>query len=843
MAEEPGEVAQLLEFARELRWSDVPEPVRERTVQGVVDTVGVMLGGVDSDPSVRAQAVVSRTEGVGSVRPVGIDRPVSWASAAWLSGISGHALDYDDTHWPTILHGSNPALAAALAAAGGEGGVTGEDLLTAYLAGFEVAARVSNSMPTGHYDRGWHITGSTGGIGVAVAVSRLLGADLDVLRIAVAHAANTGSGHRQHFGSNAKPANSGNAARNGLTAALLARQGFDADPAGIEGRVGFWRVMCDAPKPEALVDGLGSTWEMMVNGIKPYPCGVVSHPVLAGAERVLANGAVAVADIEKIDLLVHPLVVELTGKTTLHSDHDVKFSIRTLVALTCLGHARDVTAYSAAFVNSRPDVLALFERISVAASDQLGHDQAVVTVTRKDGSQATEKVDAAPGSPGDPIGWDVLRDKITRLIAARVGGARVRPAPRDVRRQVMAEPFEDLLPNLAPQVLGALRAPARPVRRLRGRRPGSPARRRPAMAPRRHPGAPPDLADPVATRALIDHWRTDSARRRREATAALGPTNQPSPGDDDTLVLLFLCCHPALSPPSGLALTFRTVSGLSTAQIAAAFLVPQATMERRIGRAKQRIRGAGARFELPEPADRAGRLAVVLHVLYLIFNEGYTATSGPELTRVDPEREAIRLARLLHRLQPGHAEVAGLLALMLLTDARRAARTDPDGSLVPLAEQRRDRWDSAAIAEGQGPLTRTLGAGPVGPYQIQAAIAALHDEAPTAADTDGPQILALYDVLTQVDPGPVVTLSRAVALAMVHGPAAGLIALGTLDADDRLTHHHRLEAVRAHLLEQAGDHGAARDSHLHAARMTASLPEQRYLAQHAAELPPPGSTC
>jgi RNA polymerase sigma factor (sigma-70 family) len=407
----------------------------------------------------------------------------------------------------------------------------------------------------------------------------------------------------------------------------------------------------------------------------------------------------------------------------------------------------------------------------------------------------------------------------------------------------MAEPFEDLLRDLAPLVLGAL---ARRHAQFDACEDAvqeallAAARQWPRDGIPEHPRA---WLTTVATRTLVDRWRTDSARRRREATAALDPTNQPSPGDDDTLVLLFLCCHPALSPPSQLALTLRAVGGLSTAQIAAAFLVPQATMERRIGRAKQRIRDAGARFELPEPADRTGRLAVVLRVLYLIFNEGYTATSGPQLTRVDLSAEAIRLARLLHRLLPGHAEVAGLLALMQLTDARRAARTDLDGSLVPLAEQRRDRWDASAIAEGQALLTRTLGTGPVGPYQIQAAIAAVHDEAPTAADTDWPQILALYDVLTQVDPGPVVTLSRAVALAMVHGPTAGLTALGTLDADDRLTHNHRLESVRAHLLEQAGDHDAARDGYLRAARMTASLPEQRYLTRRAAKLRPPASPC
>jgi RNA polymerase sigma factor (sigma-70 family) len=357
----------------------------------------------------------------------------------------------------------------------------------------------------------------------------------------------------------------------------------------------------------------------------------------------------------------------------------------------------------------------------------------------------------------------------------------------------------------------------------------------------------------VASRALVDAWRADSARRRREAVAALDPTDHALAADlavhltadladadgDDTLALLFLCCHPALSPPSQLALTLRAVGGLTTAQIAAAFLVPEATIAKRIVRAKQRIRDAGARFELPAQPERTERLGVVLHVLYLIFNEGYTTSSGPALQRADLIAEAIRLTRLLHRLLPGEAEVAGLLALMLLTDARRAARTDTDGHIVPLADQRRDLWDTAAIAEGQAILTRTLGSGPVGPYQLQAAIAALHDEAPSAAVTDWPQILALYDVLTAIAPGPVVTLSRAVALAHVHGPRAGLALLGTLDTDERLAHTHRLEAVRAHLLEQAGDTTAARDSYLRAAKMTASLQEQRYLELRAARLRQP----
>ncbi|MEU0878001.1 DUF6596 domain-containing protein [Lentzea sp. NPDC005914] len=337
----------------------------------------------------------------------------------------------------------------------------------------------------------------------------------------------------------------------------------------------------------------------------------------------------------------------------------------------------------------------------------------------------------------------------------------------------------------------------------------------------------------AAGRSLVDGWRSESARRRREATAgALEPVVVAD--QDDTLVLLFLCCHPVLSPPSQLALTLRAVGGLTTAEIATAFLVPETTMAQRISRAKQRVRGA--RFALPSEAERPERLSVVLHVLYLMFNEGYTASSGPELGRADLTGEAIRLTRVLHRLLPGECEVAGLLALMLLTDARRAARADAAGAIVPLAEQRRDLWDTAMIAEGVALVERTLGTGPVGPYQLQAAIAAVHDEAATAQATDWPQILALYDVLAQIAPGPVVTLSRAVAFAEVHGPRSGLAVLGTLDEDDRMAHSHRLEAVRAHLLERAGDLVAAGESYSRAARMTASLPEQRYLTLCAARL-------
>jgi predicted RNA polymerase sigma factor len=341
----------------------------------------------------------------------------------------------------------------------------------------------------------------------------------------------------------------------------------------------------------------------------------------------------------------------------------------------------------------------------------------------------------------------------------------------------------------------------------------------------------------VASRRLVDEWRSEGARRRREETATvLELPSQEISAHDDTLTLLFLCCHPALSVPSQLALTLRAVGGLTTAEIANAFLVPEATMAQRVSRAKQSIRSAGMRFDLPPEPERAGRLLVVLHVLYLIFNEGYTTSSGPVVHRTDLTAEAIRLARLLLVLVPAEGEVAGLLALMLLTDARREARTDADGWLIPLDDQRRDLWNTAQIVEGVALLTRTLGKAPVGPYQLQAAIAAVHDEAPSAKDTDWPQILALYEVLEHVSPGPVVTLNRAVAVAMVNGPRAGLALLGTLDEDERMAHNHRLYAVRGHLLEMAGEPVAARESYLRAARMTASLPEQRYLALRAARL-------
>jgi predicted RNA polymerase sigma factor len=317
---------------------------------------------------------------------------------------------------------------------------------------------------------------------------------------------------------------------------------------------------------------------------------------------------------------------------------------------------------------------------------------------------------------------------------------------------------------------------------------------------------------------------------------APGPEAEHGPDQDDTLTLLFLCCHPALSPASQIALTLRAVGGLTTAQIARAFLVPEATMAQRISRAKQSIKASGLPFHMPPEPELADRLRAILHVLYLIFNEGYTASSGPALQRAELTGEAIRLARQVRRLLPGDGEVAGLLALMLLTDARRPARTRPDGALVPLAEQDRGRWDQHAIQEGVALISDTLAWAPIGPYQLQAAIAAIHDEAARAEDTDWPQILALYQLLERVAPNPMVTLNRAVALAMVQGPRAGLDLLATLAADERLAKHYRLDGVRAHLLELAGDYAGAISSYRIAARRTTSLPEQRYLEIRAARL-------
>jgi predicted RNA polymerase sigma factor len=341
----------------------------------------------------------------------------------------------------------------------------------------------------------------------------------------------------------------------------------------------------------------------------------------------------------------------------------------------------------------------------------------------------------------------------------------------------------------------------------------------------------------VAGRRWTEVWRSETARRRREETAASLQTEaQPLPGNDDTLTLLMLCCHPELTRASQVALTLRAVGGLTTAEIARAYLVPESTVGARISRAKQRIRASGAEFAMPPPAERAGRTAAVMEVLYLIFNEGYTASSGAALSRVELTTEAIRLTRQLYGRLPADGEVAGLLALMLLTEARRPARTGADGALVPLAEQDRTRWDRGAIDEGVTLITGTLATAVLGPYQVQAAIAAVHDEAPTAADTEWRQILGLYDLLDVIAAGPMVTLNRIVALAMVRGPEAALAELVAAQRDPALAGHHRVHAVRAHLLDLAGDASGARAEYEIAARRTLSDPEQRYLMSRAAQL-------
>ena len=348
----------------------------------------------------------------------------------------------------------------------------------------------------------------------------------------------------------------------------------------------------------------------------------------------------------------------------------------------------------------------------------------------------------------------------------------------------------------------------------------------------------------VAMRRLSDHVRSERARRQREERAANEQwADQPfvPPPDaelelleDDTLLILFMCCHPALSTPSAIALTLRAVGGLTTGEIARAFMVPEATMAQRISRAKQGIVASGVPFAMPTPAERDHRLVAALHVLYLMFNEGYSASSGADVHRTDLANEAIRLARVVHDQLPSDGEVAGLLALMLLTDARRAARVGPAGELIPLEEQDRTRWNQAAIAEGVALVSGAMSNGPVGPYQLQAAISALHDEAPSANDTDWPQILALYEVLDRMADNPMVTLNKAIAAAMVHGPAVGLELLAVLDDDARTRGNHRLDAVRAHLLERSGDHAAAASHYLKAAERTMSVAERNYLVTKAA---------
>ncbi|HEX8619382.1 MAG TPA: sigma-70 family RNA polymerase sigma factor [Thermoanaerobaculia bacterium] len=407
-------------------------------------------------------------------------------------------------------------------------------------------------------------------------------------------------------------------------------------------------------------------------------------------------------------------------------------------------------------------------------------------------------------------------------------------------------PAEDLLRELAPQVLGAV------MRRFGDFTAAEDAVQEALLdAATQWPTAgipdnPRGWLIHVASRRMTDHLRSELARRRRENVAAAEaareqPTAPPPDSDvdaehDDTLILLFMCCHPALTQPSSIALTLRAVGGLTTAEIANAFLVPEATMAQRISRAKQSIRTSGVPFRMPGVRERAERLAAVLHVLYLIFNEGYASSAGDALHRTELSNEAIRLMRAVHNMLPDDQEVAGLLALMLLTDARRPARTGPHGELIPLDEQDRTKWNKREIEEGIELLTRTLPRGSVGPYQVQAAIAAVHAEAGRVEETDWPQILGLYGLLEQMTRNPMVTLNRAIARAMVDGPAAGLAMLEPLDTPEKLAGHHRLHAVRAHLFEKAGDHNAAIVEYRAAAARTASTPEQHYLLMRAARL-------
>ena len=410
----------------------------------------------------------------------------------------------------------------------------------------------------------------------------------------------------------------------------------------------------------------------------------------------------------------------------------------------------------------------------------------------------------------------------------------------------MAESHEHLLRELAPQVLGAV------VRRYRDFSAAEDAVQEALLAASTHwpkaglPDNPRGWLIQVAARRITDELRASLARKRRETAlvaeappdeqSAPAPDSELEPEKEDTLLLLFMCCHPALTRTSAIALTLRAVGGLTTAEIARAFLVPEATMAQRISRAKQLIKNSEVGFAMPTESERDERLEAVLHVLYLIFNEGYAASGGESLQRVDLATEAIRLSRAVQRLLPDSGEVAGLLALMLLTDARRHARTGPSGELIPLDEQDRSRWDREAIDEGVTLVSRALSQGAVGVYQLQAAIAACHDEAARAEDTDWPQILALYGLMKRMSDNPMLTLNQAVAVAMVHGPRAGLQLLESLDADPRVAAHYRLAAVRGHLYEKAGDPGAAVECYQAAAALTASVPERDYLLLKAARL-------
>jgi RNA polymerase sigma factor (sigma-70 family) len=402
---------------------------------------------------------------------------------------------------------------------------------------------------------------------------------------------------------------------------------------------------------------------------------------------------------------------------------------------------------------------------------------------------------------------------------------------------------EHLLRELAPQVLGAV------ARRFRDFSAAEDAVQEAMIAaftqwPEKGvPDNPRGWLIQVASRRMTDQIRSEIARRERETAVEaeaekLAPTLEAEADmdPDDTLILLFMCCHSALTPSSAIALTLRAVGGLTTAEIANTFLVPEATMAQRISRAKQTIKASGVPFRLPSPQERTERLPAVLHALYLIFSEGYASSIGAHLQRLDLAREAIRLTHNTKRLLPDNPEVEGLLALMLLTDARRAARTGPDEELIPLDKQDRTLWDRAEISEGVQLLTAALSKASVGLYQLQAAIAAVHDEAARVADTDWPQILALYELLKRVAPGPMVTLNHAIAAAMVHGPAKGLELLRALDSDLRIAGHYRLDAVRAHLFEKMGDHETAIKHYRNAAARTTSLPERNYLITQAARL-------
>jgi predicted RNA polymerase sigma factor len=338
----------------------------------------------------------------------------------------------------------------------------------------------------------------------------------------------------------------------------------------------------------------------------------------------------------------------------------------------------------------------------------------------------------------------------------------------------------------------------------------------------------------TAGRRLIDQRRSEQSRSNREFEALVLEPEVAAVEEDDTLALFFMCVHPALTPPSSIALTLRAIGGLTTAEIARAFLVPEATMAQRISRAKRIIRESGVAFRLPSADEGPAAVRAVLHVIYLIFNEGYASSGGRDLQRVDLSDEAIRLGGMIHAQLPEDPEVAGLLALMLLVDARRPARVDAAGDVIALADQDRTLWDSGRIAQGVALLDGAIGRGRVGEYQVQAAIAAIHDRAARAADTDWSQILALYGLLERMTGNPVVTLNRAVAAGMAAGPAAGLAILDGMDGT--LVGSHRYEAVRAHLLEMSGDTDGAIEHYRAAARLTTNLPEQRYLTTRAARL-------